>query len=410
MTLNFHRNNWYPVLVVGLSGVIWFLLLGYRDLIAPDEGRYAEIAREMLSSGDWLTPRLNGFKYFEKPPLQYWGTAVSMAIFGATNAAARVWCSGLGFIGALWVGFVGAQLYDRRTGLWSFLILLSSLIYTVQGHINTLDMGVSVFLTIAVGALLLAQLQRNAPERLRNWMLLAWAALAGAVMSKGLIGLVLPGVAVVLYSFLQRDWSIWRNLHILKGLLLFLLLAAPWFVLVSLDNPEFPHFFFIHEHFQRYTSDVHERTKPWWYFFVVLAVGALPWIVSILDTLLRPGFTWKPEPAEFNPSKFLWVYAVGVFCFFSISHSKLPAYILPMFPALALLAARKLANRQSLLPEAIVAGCIAIGLLIYAWKIEGFAKPKTPLEIHLQFRPWLIGAAVLFALAAISALRGKINK
>jgi 4-amino-4-deoxy-L-arabinose transferase-like glycosyltransferase len=403
MTLSFTRNDWFNAVVVVLAGVIWFMLLGYRDLLGPDEGRYAEIAREMLSTGDWLTPRLNGFKYFEKPPMQYWGSAASMFVFGINNTAARLWCAGLGFIGALWIGYVGMRLHGTRVGLWSLLILLSSLLYAIQGHVNTLDMGVSVFLAIAVGALLLAQTQRSAQGRGLKWMLLAWAALAGAVLSKGLIGLVLPGGALVLYSFLQRDWAIWKNLQLTKGLLLFLLLVAPWFILVSLENPEFPQFFFIHEHFDRYTSDVHERTKPWWYFFPVLAVGALPWVVSVFDTLIRPTFSWLPEPGTFSPSKFLWVYALFIFFFFSISHSKLPAYILPMFPALALLVAEKLAERRNLLIEAIVASIIVVGILIYAWNIDNFAKPRTPLDLHLQFRSWLVGSAALFALAAIAA-------
>ena len=130
---------------IALAGVIWFMLLGYRDLIDPDEGRYAEIAREMLSSGDWVTPRLNGFKYFEKPPLQYWGSAISMILFGETNTAARIWCAGLGFIGALWAGYVGARVYEKRAGFYSFLILVSSILYFALGHINTLDMGVVFF-------------------------------------------------------------------------------------------------------------------------------------------------------------------------------------------------------------------------------------------------------------------------
>src|SRR5690625_479905 len=192
------------ILIALVFAVLWFAALGYRDLNEPDEGRYAEIPREMVVSGDWVTPRLNGFKYFEKPPLQYWATAVSYDLFGQNNMSARLWPALLGFLTLLWVGFVGWRLFDRRVGFFAACMLASGLMWAVFGHINTLDMGVSAFLAFGIGALVLAQARRDNPAVCRNWMLLGWAMLAGAVLSKGLIGLVLPGGAVVLYSLWQR--------------------------------------------------------------------------------------------------------------------------------------------------------------------------------------------------------------
>lgn len=393
------------------AGFIWFLFLGYRDLIEPDEGRYAEIAREMLNSGNWITPRLNGIKYFEKPPLQYWGSAISMALLGETNAAARVWCSGLGFIGALWVGFVGNRLYGRSAGYFAFLFLISTVLYVGMGHANSLDMGVSALLIIAVGALTLAQSKRHLPKQERNWMLLAWAALAGATLSKGLIGLVLPGGALVLYTLWQRDWALWRHLHLGKGLLLYLLIAAPWFVAVSHANPEFPHFFFIHEHFERFTSDVHGRTKSNWYFFAVFAVGAIPWLFSSLNGLIKPPFSWRAEAGKFEASRLLWVYAIFVFFFFSISHSKLPGYILPMFPALALLVGENISKRKHFIADGIVAIVLAAAILIFLiWKTGGIAQPDKLATPLVLFRPWIIATAVLIGAAGISALLLKHQK
>jgi 4-amino-4-deoxy-L-arabinose transferase-like glycosyltransferase len=398
-------------IVIIVAGFIWFLLLGYRDLIEPDEGRYAEIAREMLHSGNWITPRLDGFKYFEKPPLQYWGSAISMALLGETNTAARIWCSGLGFIGALWVGFVGGRLYGRSAGYFAFLFLISTVLYVGMGHANSLDMGVSALLIIAVGALVLAQSERHLPKQERNWMLLAWAALAGATLSKGLIGLVLPGGAVVLYTLWQRDWALWRHLHLGKGLLVYLLIAAPWFVAVSWANPEFPHFFFIHEHFERFTSDVHGRTKSNWYFFAVFAIGAMPWLFSSLNGLIKPPFSWRAEAGKFEASRLLWVYAIFVFFFFSISHSKLQGYILPMFPALALLVGENMSKRKHLIADGIVAIAIAvIGFIFIIWKTGSIAKPDKLAHLML-FRPWIIATAFLLGAAGISSLllRNKKN-
>lgn len=392
-------------IIIAVAGFIWFLLLGYRDLIEPDEGRYAEIAREMLNSGNWITPRLNGFKYFEKPPLQYWGSAISMALLGETNAAARVWCSGLGFISALWMGFVGSRIYGRSAGFYAFLFLISTVLYVGMGHANSLDMGVSALLGIAVGALVLAQSVRHLPTQERNWMLLAWAALAGATLSKGLIGLVLPGGALVLYTVWQRDWALWRHLHLGKGLLLYLLIAAPWFVAVSQANPEFPHFFFIHEHFERFTSDVHGRTKSNWYFFAVFAIGAMPWLFSALHGLVKPPFSWWAEAGKFEASRLLWVYTIFVFFFFSISHSKLPGYILPMFPTLALLVGENMSKRKNFIADGIATIVIAVIIFIFfIWKVDDTAKIGR-LASHLTlFRPWIIATAVLAAAAGISTL------
>jgi 4-amino-4-deoxy-L-arabinose transferase-like glycosyltransferase len=231
-----------PILLIVLAGIFWFAMLGYRDLIDPDEGRYAEVAREMLSTGDWVTPRLNGYKFFDKPPLQYWGAAISMAILGETNTAARLWCAGTGFLGALWMGFVAYRLYGKPAAHYTFLILVSSFLYFGIGHANVLDMGVSVFLSVAVGAFALAQAERNTASKGQRWMLISWAGLAAAILSKGLIGIVFPGAAIVFYSLWQRDWALWKNLFIIKGLSLFLLLVLPWFILVSQANDQFLHF------------------------------------------------------------------------------------------------------------------------------------------------------------------------
>jgi len=328
-----------------------------------------------------------------------------MALLGETNAAARVWCSGLGFIGALWTGFVGSRLYGRSAGYFAFLFLISTVLYAAMGHANSLDMGVSALLAIAVGALALAQSERHLPKQERNWMLLAWAALAGATLSKGLIGLVLPGATLVLYTFWQRDWALWRHLHMGKGLLLYLLIAAPWFIAVSLANPEFPHFFFIHEHFERFTSDVHGRTKSNWYFFAVFAIGAIPWLFSSLNGLFRPPFSWRAEPGKFDVSKLLWVYAIFVFFFFSISHSKLPAYILPMFPALALLVGENMSKRKHIIADGIVALVItAIIFVVFIWRADDTAKIGRLTSYLTLFRPWIIATTVLTGIAGISTI------
>ena len=250
-------------LLLFLFFIVWFCNLGYRSLVRPDEGRYAEIAREMAVTGDWVTPRLNGIKYFEKPPLQYWATAAAYNAFGEHEWTARLWSALTGFFGVLMVGFAGMRLFGRRAGFFSALVLASSVLYAAIGHINTLDMGVTFCLTLGLLGFLLAQQGEQRTPETRLWMWLAWAAMGLAFLSKGLIGLVLPGATMVAYALIQRDLSFLKRLDPFAGVAIMLAIALPWIAAVSIANPEFPHFFFIHEHLERFLTRVHHRTAPW---------------------------------------------------------------------------------------------------------------------------------------------------
>src|SRR5574340_699124 len=147
---------------------IWFANLEYRTLVKPDEGRYAEIPREMVASGDWVTPRLNELKYFEKPPLQYWATATAYTLFGEHQWTSRLWTGLTGFAGILLVWFAGLRLFGREAAGYAALLLSSSLLYVLMGHINTLDMGVTFFITLGIFGLLLAQAQDRKSTRLNS--------------------------------------------------------------------------------------------------------------------------------------------------------------------------------------------------------------------------------------------------
>ena len=392
------RTAW--ILLV-LFAIAWFGGLGYRDLNQPDEGRYAEIPREMVASGNWVTPRLDGLKYFEKPPLQYWATAVSYELFGQSNATARLWTALLGFLTVPWVFFLGVRLFDRRTATFAAAITASCLIWVALGHINTLDMSVSALLAFGIGALALAQTQRDHPRRVMGWMLLGWAMLAAATLTKGLIGLVLPGGAVVFYTLWQRDWALWRHLHLVKGVALLVALTAPWFVLVSRQNPHFLWFFFVHEHFLRYMTHEAHRYEPWWFFLLLMWVGLLPWVGAGLQAAVRRGLPWRPQGQRFDSERFFWTYGAFMLAFFSASDSKLVPYILPMYPLWGLLAGRQLSRRPGIRTDVGFAVALGAALLVVAATVTRFAKHSLPPHLLFQGRPWLIAAAlVLFAGAA----------
>jgi 4-amino-4-deoxy-L-arabinose transferase-like glycosyltransferase len=284
----------------------------------------------MVASGDWLTPRLNGFKYFEKPALQYWATAAAFELFGQTEWAARLWPGLTGFLGVLLVFWAGNRLFGPPVGLYGAAVAASSALYASIGHVLTLDMALSFFMSASVLALAVAQCDPAGEAERRRWMLLAWAAAALAVLSKGLIGIILPAGAVAFYVLVERDWKLLGRLHLLSGGLLFLAIAAPWFIAVSLANPEFFRFFFIHEHFERFTTREHGRYQAVWYFVPVLLAGVLPWIVGLFPALVR-AWTRAPE-TRFQPRRFLLVWCAVVFAFFSASDSKLGSYLLPIFP------------------------------------------------------------------------------
>jgi 4-amino-4-deoxy-L-arabinose transferase-like glycosyltransferase len=393
--------------------VLWFALLQARALWDPDEGRYAEIPREMVASGDWLTPRLNDLLYFEKPPLQYWATAVAYELMGQHNWTARLWSALTGLAGVLLVFYAGRRLYSTRAGLYSAAILASSVLYFGLAHLNTLDTGLTFFLSLAVCGLALGlNSDATAVER-RTWIAVAWLAAGLAVLSKGLIGIVLPAAALMWYGVLCRDHSMLPKLSPIRGTVLLLLVTAPWFVAIAREHPDFTQFFFVHEHFTRFTTTEHHRGQPWWFFVPVLALGALPWTVPMLCGFWR-GLTERRE-AGFASFRFLAFWTVIVFVFFSASGSKLVPYVLPAFPALALLAGRYVcaADPVSLARQLFGSG-LAAGLL-FAAVPYAVARVGDAVDSRMigELKLWCMWAAALWAAGAVLSLwamrKGKVD-
>jgi len=383
--------------------VLWFASIEHRKLVNPDEGRYAEIPREMLASGDWLTPRLNGIKYFEKPPLQYWVTAASYRVFGFDEWTARLWPSVTGLLGILLTGFAGWRLFGKETGVAASLILLSSLYYLIFANVLTLDMGFSFFLNLVLVGYLMAQREALPPRARTLWMLVAWAAMGFAVLSKGLAGAALPGLALVSYSALQRDRSGWRNLRMAIGVPLLLLITAPWFIGVSTANPEFFQFFVIHEHLQRFTETVHHRSGPWWYFIPILVVALFPWLVLLAEGAVR---AWRENcpPGAFGPRRFLLAWVLSQCVFFSLAGSKLPAYVLPTLPAIALLIATRIVEldgvqiAKRVTPLALLAG---LAYFVGTEVMEAMHDKPIEFDYYERYSDWLETAAVIMVAAGL---------
>jgi len=314
---------------------------GKVPLFEPDEGRYAEIPREMLVTRDFLTPRLNGVLYFEKPPLYYWSVAASMAILGPTEMAVRLPGKLASVAMVLLAVAFARRRWGMRTGLLAGLILATSILVVALARIALIDPMLSLALAGATFAFVsFAEGDAAGDARRSRRALYAFHAVcAAAILLKGLVGVVLPGGAIVVWTLLTGRWRTFGRIFSPGPLLLFFALAAPWHVAMALRHPDFLQFYFVHEHFQRFATTEHRRTGSAVYFIPVLVAGFLPW-TAFFGRFREswPGFTrgaWRARSTE----AFLWIWATLVFAFFSVSKSKLIPYVLPIWPALSVLLA-----------------------------------------------------------------------
>ncbi|MFI4914126.1 MAG: phospholipid carrier-dependent glycosyltransferase [Steroidobacterales bacterium] len=405
------------LLLLGL--LLWFLPLSSPALFHPDEGRYGEVPREMLASGDWVTPRLDAIKYFEKPPLQYWTTAAAFALFGAHEWTVRLWPALTALFGVVLTWLLARHLYDTATALMAAAIQAGSLLYMAMSRLAVLDMGLCFSLQLALTGLML--LVRRRADRAdgvgaqadgvsvqpdgAGAPLLLGIGLSLAMLSKGLIGILIPAAVAAIYMLCFRDWSLPWRARPWWAIGALALIAAPWFVLVAARNPEFTRFFFVHEHFERFLTRVHRRYEPAWFFVPVLAMGLLPW-ATLLPYAVRNA--WRDARRGDRGAGLLLIWSGFIFAFFSASQSKLIPYILPIVPALALLLARALRQldgvRAARHLRAVAAGALllAIVLALLPW------VPAASNLLERASRASCLGFALALSALALCALGAAI--
>jgi len=359
--LNQPEGRWLRdcVLLLALFGTLFLSGLGSAPLIDPDEGRYAEIPREMLERGDFVTPTLNYVKYFEKPPLLYWLNAGSIKFLGQNEFAVRLPSALSGLLTIIVTYGTARTLFNRRTGLLAAMILGSSAGLLMQGRIILTDMVLTCCLTTALFCFLLAARPGTKKQQLFFSLFFIFCGLS--VLTKGLIGMVLPAGIIFWFLLVGKRWHLLREIPWVSGLLLFSLITTPWFLLVSLKNPEFPHFFFIHEHFQRYTSTIHQRSQPFWFFLPIMFLVMLPWSFFFPGSLAH---AWKDRFRHDGATLFLLIWPLVILCFFSLSSSKLIPYILPTMPPLALLIAQRCNNGWLQRQSPLHSGTLVLGLVL----------------------------------------------
>ncbi|HWA85384.1 MAG TPA: glycosyltransferase family 39 protein [Opitutus sp.] len=429
------------LLVLAAALVVFFgFRLGSYPLANPDEGRNAEVPREMLASGDWVTPKLDGVDYFEKPPLVYWAVAGMEKVFGLNEWAVRA-VPALFAIGGVLLTYAAARrLYGRGAGVVSAIVLATSLLYYGTGRFLVLDTAVSVLMAatlvcfilgvnepVAVGATVatagLPEGAARAPRlHRRRWFFYGlYASAALATLTKGFIGFLVTGAVMFLWLLVFNQWKRLRPLYLPTGALLFLAIALPWHVLAAERNPTWAHRYIYFEHWERFFTTAHGRVQPWHFFIWILLAGLIPWTAFLWpalreavgcragspDPALQSGRGWRGAWARRGERATEWFFVTWagfILLFFSASHSKLPAYILPVFPAIAVLIGAWLAKtavaqdgvarlRWPLRIFSFVCGLLVVALLVVvlrpglvirdAWQAEALRTPAIVLAIVL---------------------------
>lgn len=383
------------VLLIALVSVLFGFMLGSRPLNVPDEGRYCEIPREMLTTHDFITPRINGIKYFEKPPMFYWMQASSLGTLGLNEWTGRLCDALMGLLGVWGIYFAGRKLFDRKTGLYSAAVLATSFLYFGMARVVTLDMTVSTWLVFSLLSFILGV------KNHKFFYYFVYIFAAFAVLTKGLIGIIFPGGIIFLWLLITREWKILKECKPIFGSLIFLLIAAPWHILVQLKNPEFFYFYFIDQQFIRYLTLEAHRYQPDWFYIPIVLLGLFPWT----------GFLWgglkqflvehkKNSPNSAKSALFFIVLSLGfIFIFYSFSKSKLVPYILPCFGLLSLIIGRyfaqlpnKFAKDKTLAAGFITSSLVSLSLAI---AIPFCLRPDIAVD-YAQAKLWA-SVVVIFA-------------
>ena len=319
---------------------VWILFnnLGGAALFEPDEGRNAEIAREILLLKDWVTPHYDFIPRLDKPIFFFGLVALSYKLLGISEWAARL-PSALAALACLCITYrFASSLFGRRAGLWSALILLSSMEFFALSRAVIMDMTLTCFISLALWSFCLAQRGGEIGAG-KIQFLLMYVAMGIATLLKGPIGFLLPAAVIGVYLLLTKRWSLLRHMQIPLGIALLILTAAPWYLAAESRNPGYLRYFLWEENVHRFTSTQFNRSGPWFYFIGVLAGGFFPWTVLLPATITDLG-----KRALKGEHLFLSLWVAIPLLFFSLSSSKLPHYILPIYPPLAIILAAVIAK------------------------------------------------------------------
>ncbi|WP_192483463.1 MULTISPECIES: phospholipid carrier-dependent glycosyltransferase [Cysteiniphilum] len=336
------RVFWCDLLLITIIMAIALCLYGLPVLFTPDEGRYAEIAREMVVNHQYIVPHLDGVIYFEKPPMIYWLTALSLKIFGFNIWAARLPNPVLSIIGVWFVYIVCRIVYQkRRVSLWAALITGTSILYLGGGRYLNLDAGVAFFLTITMLSFWASRQYRQTSWQANIWLLNAFIFSGLAVMTKGLIGIVFPMMIIGLWALIVGKYRLLLDYRLYLGLIVVLIISVPWIVAVNNEHPEFFHYYVIVQQILRYATDEQGRQMSKFVYFGIFIIAFFPWF-GFLPQVFKSVFTKFKTRKKHENEWFLFVWGMAILLFFAFSKSILMGYLIPIVTPFAILIARRI--------------------------------------------------------------------
>lgn len=351
------------LILVGMVIFTTFFAIGGTPLLDPDEPVYAETAREMLQTGDFLSPRIFGDYWYDKPPMYYWLVALAFSIFGDGEFASRFPAALMGSGTAIMVYFAATKMFNERAGFWGAMVLTSCIQFFYLSKAAVTDTTLLFFMT---GALLCF-------ANKRYWLM--YVCMALATVTKGPIGIVFPGAIIFLYLLFMGQLREILRMHVLRGLLVYLLIASPWYYLMyTVHGMDFINTFLGFHNLTRFTTPEHASRVTFWYYFPVIILGLFPWTGLLIQSVKASISDSRID--DMRQLLFLHVWWVFVFIFFTICKTKLVSYILPMFPALA---------------------------IIIGWNIS---RMMQKLRHNTTFYSWIIGSGIMFVLLGIGWVVG----
>jgi len=401
------RTRTDVLLIAGFCAFLFFYGLGQFGLIGADEPRYAQVAREMLERGDWITPVLVGHAWLEKPPLYYWQAMLVFSVFGVSDVAARIPAA----IDATLL-VIAVYLFFRkfRRGVEVDAALITASCAGVIGYARAASMDMALAATFSMG-MLSWWAWRESGKRI--YLALFYVFMALGMLAKGPVAPILAAAVIVLFALATREFRLVLRTFWPSGILLFCAIALPWYVTVQMRNLQFFREFILQHNLARFSSDLYHHRQPFWYYLPVTALAIVPWIVFVVAAFVESMRIWwarrksvSVEPdLEWQFSVFACCWLVVPVAFFSLSQSKLPGYILPAVPAGAVLLAdylrRHLEQEEPLSRGLAVLHALLAAALIIPALLIAYVVPERRLPAG---RPMLIALAVAFALFAAIAL------
>lgn len=383
------RRSIDSLALIAFCGFLFLLGLQLIGLIGADEPRYAQVAREMLARHDWVTPVLYGSPWLEKPPLYYWLAMLSYKTAGGvSDTAARLPSAVLSSLLVVFI-YAWARRFRRGMELDAALITASSAIIVGFGRSASTDMPLTVMFSVAM----LSWYGWYASGR-RSWLLLFYFFSGLATLAKGPVAILLAAIILGVFAALRRDLRLLLRTLWPIGIVLYLAVVAPWFIAVQHANPEFFRVFFLQHNLARFTSNLYHHREPFWFYVPVALVALAPWTVfavaALVDAIRDWRFSIEQPPAQEDLRTYLALWLLVPIVFFSLSHSKLPGYILPAIPAATILLADFILRREQqaakppmwqVLLHALLSAAMLAAAFIVPFKLLKLSLPKTDIAV-----------------------------